>query len=88
MSVGFWIRTVDLIVSLLSIMLVIDILMHYFLSMEQPVRRFLDALFEPMLAPIRRILPPVGMFDLSPVVLLLLFQLIGGLLIQLLAGLA
>lgn len=88
MSVGFWIRTVDLIVSLLSILLVIDILMHYFLSMDQPVRRFLDALFEPMLAPIRRILPPVGMFDLSPVVLLLLFQLIGGLLIQLLAGLA
>ncbi|HEX9679849.1 MAG TPA: YggT family protein [Anaerolineales bacterium] len=87
MSVGFWIRTVDLIVSLLSIMLVIDILMHYFLSMDQPVRRFLDALFEPMLAPIRRILPPVGMFDFSPVVLLVLFQLIGGLLIQLLAGL-
>jgi YggT family protein len=88
MSVQFWIRAVDLIVSLLSIMLVIDILMHYFLSMDQPVRRFLDALFEPMLAPIRRILPPVGMFDFSPVVLLLLFQLIGGLLIQLLAGLA
>ena len=87
MSVEFWIRTVDLIVSLLSIMLVIDILMHYFLSMDQPVRRFLDALFEPMLAPIRRILPPVGMFDFSPVVLLVLFQLIGGLLIQLLAGL-
>ena len=88
MSVQFWIRAVDLIVSLLSIMLVIDILMHYFLSMDQPVRRFLDAVFEPMLAPIRRILPPVGMFDFSPVVLLLLFQLIGGLLIQLLAGLA
>lgn len=88
MSVGFWIRTVDLIVSLLSIMLVIDILMHYFLPMDQPVRRFLDALFEPMLAPIRRLLPPMGGFDFSPVVLLLLFQLIGGLLIQLLVGLA
>lgn len=85
---NFWVRTVDLIVNLLSILLVIDILMHYFLPIDQPVRRFLDALFEPMLAPIRRILPPVGMFDFSPVVLLLLFQLIGGLLIQLLAGLA
>ncbi len=86
MSVGFWIRTVDLIVNLLSIMLVIDILMHYFLPIDQPIRRFLDALFEPMLGPIRRILPTVGTFDFSPVVLLLLFQLIGGLLIQLLAG--
>lgn len=84
---NFWVRTVDLIVNLLSILLVIDILMHYFLPIDQPVRRFLDALFEPILAPIRRILPPVGMFDFSPVVLLLLFQLIGGLLIQLLAGL-
>lgn len=84
---SFWVRTVDLIVNLLSILLVIDILMHYFLPIDQPVRRFLDALFEPMLAPIRRILPPLGMFDFSPVVLLLLFHLIGGLLIQLLAGL-
>lgn len=86
MNVGFWVRTVELVVDLLSILLVIDILMHYFLSIDQPVRRFLDSMFEPMLAPIRRILPTVGMFDFSPVVLLLLFQLAGGFLVQLMLG--
>jgi YggT family protein len=30
-----------------------------------PVRRFIFVVTEPVLAPFRRIIPPVGMFDLS-----------------------
>ncbi|MFO7180080.1 MAG: YggT family protein [Pseudomonadota bacterium] len=40
-------------------------------SPHHPVVRFLAALTEPLLTPIRRILPPFGGFDLSPMVLLL-----------------
>jgi uncharacterized protein YggT (Ycf19 family) len=39
-----------------------------------------------MLAPIRRILPPVGMLDFSPFVLLILVQVVGSLLIRLLSS--
>lgn len=41
-----------------------------------PITRFLIETTEPILAPVRRILPPTGMLDLSPtIVLLLLFVL-------------
>jgi YggT family protein len=42
---------------------------------------------EPMLAPIRRIVPLVGMLDFSPLVLIVLIQLIGSLLTRLLQSL-
>ena len=38
---------------------------------EGPVARFLFDTTEPLLAPIRRVLPSTGMIDLSPLVLVL-----------------
>jgi YggT family protein len=39
-----------------------------------PVARFLNAVTEPILAPFRRVIPPAGMFDLSFLVVVLLFE--------------
>jgi YggT family protein len=52
-----------------------------------PIRRGVDNIVEPMLAPIRRVVPAVGMFDFSPLILILLIQLIKGLLVTLLLNL-
>jgi YggT family protein len=45
---------------------------------DQTNKMFLSKLFyeltEPVLGPIRRIVPPMGMFDLSPMIALLLLQ--------------
>ena len=38
---------------------------------EKPLGQFLYSLTEPFLAPIRRVLPQTGMFDFSPLILLL-----------------
>ena len=38
---------------------------------EKPLGQFLYTLTEPFLAPIRRLLPQTGMFDFSPLVLLI-----------------
>jgi YggT family protein len=38
---------------------------------QKPIGRFLFSLTEPFLAPIRSILPQAGMFDFSPLVLLI-----------------
>jgi YggT family protein len=38
---------------------------------EKPLGQFLFSLTEPFLAPIRNVLPRTGMFDLSPLILLL-----------------
>lgn len=62
---------------ILSIVILVDIVVSYFLDPFHPVRRILDAIVQPLLAPIRRFMPQTGMFDLSPIVLLILVQLIG-----------
>ncbi len=43
---------------------------------QGPVGRFLYETTEPILSPIRRVLPQAGMFDLSPMVALLLLSVI------------
>lgn len=40
------------------------------------VMRFLIRVTEPVLGPFRRIIPPLGMFDISPIVVLLLLRLL------------
>jgi YggT family protein len=41
-----------------------------------PVLRFVNAVTEPVLAPLRRVIPPVGMLDLSFLVALLVLELV------------
>lgn len=74
---------IQLLITLLSILILADVLVSFFLDVFHPVRQALDSLVAPMLAPIRRVVPPAGMFDFSPVILLILVQLIGSVLIQL-----
>jgi YggT family protein len=50
--------------------------------MQTPVGRLLRDLTEPIIAPIRQVMPSLGMFDLSPIVALLLIRLIGQLITQ------
>lgn len=49
------------------------------LSPAHPVARFVDALTEPVLDPIRRALPPMGGLDFSPMVLLIGLRMLRGL---------
>jgi YggT family protein len=46
------------------------------LSPDNPVVRIVTTLTEPVLAPIRKVMPDLGGFDFSPMVLLLLLQLL------------
>ncbi len=48
---------------------------------DNPIVRVTTALTEPLLAPIRRVLPDTGGFDLSPLVLLLALRLLRGILL-------
>lgn len=51
------------------------------LDRRNPVAIVVDGLTEPVLAPIRQALPPMGGLDLSPMVLLIALQLLKGLLV-------
>ena len=69
---------------ILILLIINSVILSYFMDPYHPIRRTLDRIVEPMLAPIRRVVPLVGMIDLSPLILILLIQLIGNLLIRLL----
>jgi YggT family protein len=52
------------------------------LSEDNPFVRFIQALTEPVLAPIRRVLPDLGGFDFSPMILLFGLRMLRGLLLH------
>lgn len=80
-----------LIISTISNILVLLVfasaILSFFMDPYHPLRRGVDNIVEPMLAPIRRIVPLVGMFDFSPLVLIILIQLAARLLTGLLISL-
>jgi YggT family protein len=82
--IGLLIQLIGAIQFILVLMVLVSVILSYFMDPYHPVRRFPDSIVEPMLAPIRRIVPLVGMLDFSPLVLIILIQLIGNLLTRLL----
>jgi len=78
------IRIVNILISLLTLAVFVYSLLSFFLSPYHPVRETLAKFVEPLLAPIRRVLPPTGGIDLSPLVLIILIQILGAILIALL----
>jgi YggT family protein len=84
--VGILISLVQTIFWLFSLILIVDIVLSYFMSPYHPIRMTLDRIVQPVLSPIRRVVPPLGMIDFSPIVLLILIQVVENLLISLLSG--
>jgi YggT family protein len=73
--------------SILFIVVIVSVVLSYFMSPYHPIRSSLDRIVEPMLRPIRRVVPPLGMIDFSPLILIILIQVIQTLLISILASL-
>lgn len=76
------------LIQLLTLLVVVNALLSFFLSPYHPLRETLDRLINPFLNPIRRVLPPIGGLDFSPFVLIILLQLVERLLVRLLYSLA
>jgi YggT family protein len=85
------IRTVSTLVNVFTWLIIIRALLSFvrpsgYNRLYQDVVGTLDMLTEPVVAPIRNVVPMVGMFDFSPLIALILLQVVGSLLVQLLAG--
>jgi len=70
--VDFLIRLIEILFNIFALLLILNILFSYMLDFYNPVRQMLERIIGPLLNPIRRNVPPLGMFDLSPVILYLL----------------
>jgi YggT family protein len=67
---------------LLVLLVVVSVILSYFMDPYHPIRRSIDSVVEPLLAPIRRVVPLIGMLDLSPLILIILLQVVSNLIIR------
>ena len=67
---------------LLVLLVVVSVILSYFMDPYHPIRRSIDSVVEPMLAPIRRVVPLIGVLDLSPLILIILLQVVSNLLVS------
>ena len=63
---------------------IVYVFLSYFLDRYHPFRMRMAAFFEPVLSRIRAILPDTGALDLSPLILIIIIELITRALIELL----
>lgn len=67
---------------LLVLLVIVSVLLSYFMDPYHPIRRSIDSVVEPMLAPIRRVVPLLGVLDLSPLILIILIQLLSNIIVS------
>jgi YggT family protein len=85
--VGTLILIINAISRILELLVIIDVVLSYFMSPFNPVRLTIGRIVGPMLAPIRRIVPPLQMIDFSPIILIILINVINSILVSLLGSL-
>jgi YggT family protein len=84
------IRFVNLLVYALTVAIFLRAIFSWFVppGSDNVIMRLLRDVTEPVLAPLRRVLPTMGMLDLSPFVAMILLQVVGSLVTQTLLPLA
>jgi YggT family protein len=68
--------TLDLVLTALSFAIIANAILSW-LPIDRynnPLIRILDQIVEPILDPLRRIIPPIGMMDITPIVALIIIQ--------------
>ena len=75
---------VHFLARLAFVLVLVNVFLSYFMAPHHPIRRNIERIVEPFLLPIRKVLPPSANIDFSPIVLILLIQLVEYLLVLLL----
>jgi YggT family protein len=78
------INLINLVSWLIVILVFLQVILSYIVSPYNSFRVFVDRIVEPLLTPIRRNVPTLGMFDFSPLVLIILVQIFATILTRLL----
>ena len=87
MLISILIRLINIISQFIILVVIAKVILSYFMDPYHPLRRTLDNLVEPMLEPIRRVVPLIGMLDFSPLILIILVQILASVLIRFLVAL-
>ncbi|NMC52880.1 MAG: YggT family protein [Chloroflexi bacterium] len=75
---------VRVIAQILILLILAEVILSYILSPYHPVRATISKIVDPILEPIRRLVPPIKMIDFSPLILLIVIQILEFLLVTIL----
>ena len=84
MFIDILIRVISFLANLLILLIILNIVLSYFMDPYHPLRQFVERIVAPMLNPIRKVVPLIGMFDISPIILVLLISVLQSALVNLL----
>lgn len=76
---------INVIVAILSILVFLDALLSYFIREDNAIRRFIGKILYPIYKPIRRLVPPLAGLDFTPLIAIILLQVVDAILIELLS---
>ncbi len=79
-------RIISFGANLLILVIFLDIILSYFLSPFHKIRQILDNIVQPMLAPIRKLIPPIANFDFSPLILIVIIEILSYLVVRVLSS--
>ena len=75
--VAVFIRLINLLFTLYSLAIILRALLPWFgITIYHPVMRFLVQITEPLLAPLRRYVPPIGGLDFTPMLALIVLWIV------------
>jgi len=78
---------INLVANLLIILVIVDSVLSFILSPYHPFRATVDRIVNPLVAPIRHVVPLVGMLDLSPLIFIILVEILSSVLVRLIYAL-
>ena len=84
----FLLQIINFLSLAFSLLLIAYVVLSYFMDPFHPVRHTVNRIVDPILAPIRRIMPQTGMMDFSPLVAIILVQILEFILERLVIALA
>ena len=73
---------IRIIMQILSLIIIVKVFLSYFLEPYHPIRNMLDRFIDPVIRPIQKLIPPIGSIDFSPLILLIIIQLLGSIIIS------
>jgi len=66
--------------------ILLDALISWFpIAPDSPIVRLLDDITEPILSPLRRVVPRLGMFDITPIVAMVLLEILQSMIVSMLS---
>jgi YggT family protein len=76
----FILTIISVIEQALLLLILLKVILSYFLDPFHPFRQSIDQLVDPLLRPIRQIVPTLGRIDFSPIVLMILVEVLASVL--------